>query len=147
MKFIRVLLVSCFIGLPLSAVTQKKSTEEKPQFGYFQCRDDAAKWTYGSETTLADTPKTTAQVILVNGQIRAVPYLSYGVTFSQLKGRALEMGVCKKEDADFEKQFSTYSTLEDIFRDEVDTRYTLFLAKHNLNKQFRDEDAEDFKKR
>ncbi len=57
------------------------------------------------------------------------------------------MGVCKKEDADFEKQFSTYSTLEDIFRDEIDTRYTLFLTKHNLDKQFHDEDTEDFKKR
>ena len=62
---------------------------------------------------------------------------------SGLANRAYEMSVCTHEDADFEKQFATYSALSKAYSDERSFRYIRFVMNHHdLNDQFIREDAE-----
>ncbi len=55
------------------------------------------------------------------------------------------MDTCKTEDAEFEKEFRKYSALAEAYSEERTFRYMHFLTKHNLDEQFVEEDAEDFK--
>lgn len=82
---------------------------------------------------------------MVNGQLRSLPHLNYGVTASELLIRAHEMDACIHEDSAFEKQFATYSSIASSYNEERIFRYEYFLTRHNLDEQFRKEDAQDFK--
>lgn len=81
----------------------------------------------------------------MNGQFRVLPHLSYGVTAGQLVERVYEMSACEHEDEEFQKNFNTYEQIEKSYREERTFRYMNFITKHNLDKQFVKEDAEDFK--
>jgi hypothetical protein len=87
------------------------------------------------------------EMVLVNGQIRLMFHLSYGVTSAQLIQRISELDICKIQDQDFEKQFHTYSEMADSYSEERIFRYRNFITKHNLEEQFVKEDAEEFKQR
>jgi len=145
MKSIKILLVSCFLGLSLQGVCQKSVPAETPKFGYFQCRADAQKWTYDPFDKTLEPKYITGSAIMVNGQFRVLPQLSYGVTSAALQQRIYEADVCTTEDADFEKQFFTYTRLKQAYAEERTFRYMNFLMKHNLLEQFAKEDTEQFK--
>ena len=145
MSNIKILLLSCFIGLTMRGVCQKPAPEDKPKFGYFQCRADVQKWTYDPFDKSLDPKYITGTAIMVNGQFRVMPQLSYGVTTTALQQRTYEAEVCIQEDAEFEKQFFTYSRLKEAYEDERSFRYMNFLMKHHLLEQFTKEDAEEFK--
>jgi hypothetical protein len=141
-------------GLPLLAsilmvmnpsIGQAPASAGVPKFGFFQCRADAQKWTYDPTANQLDPKFATGAAILVNGQVRVLPHLSYGVTFSGLTERIYESGVCTHEDSDFEKQFATYSTIQKSYQSEQTFRYANFITKHNLTEQFKKEDTEQFK--
>jgi hypothetical protein len=61
---------------------------------------------------------------------------------TELMQRVNEMEVCREEDAAFEKQYSTYSSISRSYSDEITFRYDYFLTRHNLREQFFKEDAE-----
>ncbi|MEI9980751.1 MAG: hypothetical protein WDN23_17475 [Edaphobacter sp.] len=145
MSNIKILFLFCFLALSLHGFSQQSAAQDKPKFGYFQCRADAQKWTYDPFDKTLSPKFTNGTAILVNGQFRVLPHISYGVTAGQLVERIYEMSVCRGEDEEFQKKFNTYATLEDSYREERTFRYMSFLTKHNLDKQFVKEDAEDFK--
>jgi|GEM_PF-5432010 len=128
-----------------SAYCQQNQAQEKTKFGFFQCRADTQKWTFDPFDKTLNPKFQAGAAILVNGQFRTLPHLTYGVTAGSLLQRAHEMDVCRREDLDFEKQFATYSSIEDSYREERTFRYMSFLTKHHLDEQFAKEDAEDFK--
>lgn len=140
-----VVLSICVLVINLPVFARQSKTEEKPKFGYLQCRADAQKWTYDPSGKQLDPKYLTGAAVMVNGQFRVLPHLSYGVTVGTLVQRIYEMSICTKEDAEFEKQFAMYSTIEQSYTEERTFRYMNFLTKHNLDKQFVKEDAEDFK--
>jgi hypothetical protein len=145
-----VLLNKILISISIALVTapiiaQDVAIKAKHEFGVLQCRADAQKWTYDSFDKKLPDKKRDGTAIMVNGQFRALPHLSYGVAASELLIRAHEMDICIHEDADFEKQFATYSSISSSYSEERTFRYKYFLAKHNLDDQFRKEDAEEFK--
>jgi hypothetical protein len=125
-------------------LAQQVKQTEKDKFGFFQCRADAQKWTFDPfDKTLA--PKyITGTAVMVNGQFRVHPHLSYGVTMRDLIQRTYEMGVCTHEDAKFEKQFTMYSLMEKLYSEEQTFRYMNFIMKHHLDEQFAKEDKEEF---
>ncbi len=126
-----------------SIEASKKQTN--PKFGYLQCRADAQKWTSDPFDTTDARNLMMNTAIMVNGQMRAIPHITLHVTVSGLMERTYEMDVCIREDADFEKQFATYSSLAEAYKDERCFRYMYFITKHNLDEQFRKEDAEGSK--
>ena len=124
---------------------KKDKKHPGPKYGYFDCRAEAQKWTSDPSDSQDARNLSANAAILVNGQIRAIPAITPHVTATGLMERAYEMAVCVHEDADFEKQFNTYSFLQDHYNEERSARYSLFLLKHNLMEQFVKEDAEDYK--
>lgn len=118
----------------------RKQTE--PKFGDLQCRADAQKWTADPFDTKDARNLSINTAIMVNGQFRSIPAITPHVTVSGLMNRAYEMSVCIQEDADFEKQFRTYSALSKAYSDERSFRYMYFVMRHNLEDQFIKEDAE-----
>ena len=146
MKLHRLLLLTiCGLAPLQTALCLQNKQVDKPKFGLFQCRADAQKWTFDPFDKTLDPKFLTGAAILVNGQFRTLPQLTYGATVGSLVERTYEMDVCKQEDPDFEKQFRTYSSIEDSYRAERTFRYMLFLTKHHLDEQFAKEDAEEFK--
>jgi hypothetical protein len=145
MSTMTILLLGCFLGLSAQAIAQTSTTEAKLKFGYFQCRADAQQWTYDPFDKSLEPKYITGAAIMVNGQFRVLPHLSYGVTTIVLQQRVYEAAVCITEDADFEKQFLTYSRLKQAYEEERAFRYLNFLMKHRLLDQFTKEDAEEFK--
>jgi hypothetical protein len=125
--------------------SQQTKAAKKDKFGFFQCRADAQKWTFDPFDKTLDPKFLTGTAVMVNGQFRVLPHLSYGVTMSTLLNRIYEMGVCTHEDPEFEKQFSMYSLIENSYNDERTFRYLNFIMKHNLIEQFTKEDTEEFK--
>jgi len=121
----------------------KKQTE--PKFGYLQCRADAQKWTSDPFDNKDARNLTVNTAIMVNGQLRSIPSITPHAPVGVLMDRAYEMAVCEHEDAEFEKQFNTYSSLEGAYTHERYFRYMYFVMKHNLEEQFIKEDAEDNK--
>lgn len=121
----------------------KKNTG--PKFGYLQCRADAQKWTTDPFDTKDARNLQVNTAIMVNGQFRSIPSITPHATVSVLMDRAYEMSVCIREDADFEKQFATYSSLSRAYNDERSFRYMYFVMKHDMNEQFIKEDAEENK--
>jgi hypothetical protein len=121
-------LITCgCLGLSVSATGKKAATNEKEEFGYFQCRADAQKWTYDPFDKTLEPKYSTGSAIMVNGQFRVLPHLSYGVTTMGLQKRTYEAVVCMHEDAEFEKQFFTYSRLKEAYEEERSFRYLNFL--------------------
>jgi hypothetical protein len=125
----------------------KDSIEESkkhpgPKFEYLQCRADVQKWTADPFDTKDARNLSPNIMTMVNGQLRSIPSITPHVTVSGLMDRAYEMSVCTHEDADFEKQFATYSSLLKAYSDERSFRYMYFVMKHNLYEQFIKEDAE-----
>jgi hypothetical protein len=89
-----------------------------PKFGALQCRADAQKWTSDPFDNKDARNPAANPAVMVNGQLRAMPWLTQHVTLKQLMERAYEMSVCKGEDADFERQFVTYSTISKSYSEE-----------------------------
>jgi hypothetical protein len=145
MKLAQFRFIATVTLITASSAYCQKNPQEKPKFGFFQCRADAQKWTFDPFDKTLDPKFQAGAAILVNGQFRTLPHLTYGVTVGSLLQRAYEMDVCKREDPDFEKQFATYSSIEDSYREERTFRYMSFLTKHHLDEQFAKEDIEDFK--
>jgi hypothetical protein len=121
----------------------KKHPESK--FGSLQCRADAQKWTSDPFDTKDGRNLFVNTAIMVNGQLRSIPTITPHVTVTGLMERTYEMAVCAEEDAEFEKQFATYSSLAKAYSEERCSRYTLFLLKHHLDEQFHKEDVEENK--
>lgn len=122
---------------------QDSNTQTGPKFGYLQCRADAQTWTSDPFDNKDARNMMVNTAIMVNGQFRSIPSITQHVTVVGLMKRAHEMSVCEQEDADFEKQFSTYSSLARAYDQERCFRYKLFLTTHHLDEQFikEDEDA------
>jgi hypothetical protein len=125
----------------------KDSIEEskknpRSKFGMFQCRADAQNWTTDPLDSKDARSLSVNTGILVNGQFRSVPPITRHVTVSVLQQRVYEMTVCEREDAEFEKQFGTYSAMSKAYSEEVCFRYMYFLTTHKLDEQFIKEDAE-----
>jgi hypothetical protein len=150
------LMCACVLILPSLLLCQQEPMPKKlgpdtiklvqehpgPKFGALQCRADAQKWTSDPFDNKDARNLGANPAVMVNGQFRTMPHITMHVTSSQLMERAYEMSVCEGEDADFEKQFVTYSTLSKSYSDERCFRYRYFLTKHNLEEQFYKEDAE-----
>lgn len=113
-----------------------------PKFSYLQCRADTQKWTSDPFDGKDARNLSANTAIMVNGQLRSIPALTPHVTVGELVGRIYEMSVCEETDVDFEKQFRTYSMLEDAYKEERTFRYMYFLTRHGLDAQFVKEDAE-----
>jgi hypothetical protein len=147
MDILKAFLFSICISASTVAVCQQQPMPDKlsPKIGYLQCRADAQKWTTDPFDTKDARNLTTNTAIMVNGQLRSIPAITPHVTVSGLMNRAYEMSVCIHEDAEFEKQFATYSALSNAYQDERNFRYIRFVMKHNLNGQFIKEDAEENK--
>lgn len=135
----------CLTLLGTSFVRSQEKDSTKPKFGVFQCRADVQKWTYDPFDKTLSPKFTTGTAILVNGQFRVLPHISYGVAAGQLVERIYEMNVCEHGDEEFQKKFNTYAQIEDSYKEERIFRYENFITKHNLDKQFVKEDAEGFK--
>src|SRR5580700_8120833 len=99
----------------------------EPKFGYLQCRADAQKWTADPFDTKDGRNLFVNTAIMVNGQFRSIPRITPHVTVNGLMERTYEMAVCADKDAEFEKQFATYSSLAKAYSEERCSRYTLFL--------------------
>ena len=124
---------------------QMSKANPSPQFGFLKCRADAQKWTTDpfDKDDARNLGLNTAK--MVNGQFRAIPRITPHVTVRGLLERTHEMEVCTAEDADFEKQYATYSAIAKAYEEEVSYRYQLFVIKHHLDEQFVREDAEENK--
>ena len=120
-------------------------TNPSPEFGFLKCRADAQKWTADpfDKTDPRTLGANTAK--MVNGQFRIIPTITSHVTVRGLLERAHEMEVCSVEDADFEKQYATYSAMARAYEEEVSNRYQLFVIRHHLDGQFVKEDEEENK--
>jgi hypothetical protein len=168
-----VLLTACILAAPTIALCQQEPMPEKidpatvkllqdqekrlkdeaeeskkhsePKFGSLQCRADAQKWTIDPFDNKDGRNLAVNTAIMVNGQFRTISHITPHVTVIGLQERTHEMEVCTEEDSDFEKQFSTYSTIAETYEEERTFRYMYFLSRHNLDKQFIKEDAEDNK--
>lgn len=116
-----------------------------PKFGYLKCRADAQKWTADPFDAKDARNLSVNTAKMVNGQFRSVPRITPHVTVKGLLERAYEMEVCTEEDADFEKQFATYSAMAKAYREEHCFRYMYFVTRHHLDEQFLKEDAEENK--
>jgi hypothetical protein len=125
----------------LNAVQQGQK-QSGSKFGFLQCRSDAQKWTADPFDTKDARNLMVNTAIMVNGQFRSIPSITLQVTFAGLMQRTYEMSVCEAEDADFEKQFSTYTSLARAYEEEQCFRYRLFLTTHHLEEQFTKEDEE-----
>jgi hypothetical protein len=130
---------------------QTKNTIEEdkkhpgPEFGDLKCRADAQKWTADPFDGKDARSLSANRAIMVNGQFRSIPRITPHVTIRDLLERAHEMEVCTREDADFEKQFATYSAMARAYGEEHCFRYMYFLTRHHLDEQFVKEDAEENK--
>ncbi len=82
---------------------------------------------------------------MVNGQFRSIPPITPYVAVTGLLERVYEMEVCTQEDADFEKQFATYSAMAKAYSEEHCFRYMHFVTRHHMDEQFLKEDAEESK--
>jgi hypothetical protein len=105
----------------------------------------AQKWTIDPFDNKDGRNLNVNTAIMVNGQFRSISSITPHVTVTGLQERTYEMEICKTEDADFEKQFSTYSRIAEAYKEERTFRYVYFLMRHNLDKQFLSEDAENSK--
>jgi len=117
----------------------------EPKVGYLKCRADTQKWTADPFDDKDARNLSVNTVIMVNGQFRSIPLITPHVTVRGLLERAYEMEVCTAEDAEFEKQFTTYSAMAKAYREEHCSRQGLFLIKHHLDEQFVKEDADENK--
>jgi len=124
---------------------EESKKHPEPKFGYLKCRADAQKWTADPFDTKDARTVSANTAIMVNGQFRSIPRITPHVTVRGLLERAHEMEVCADEDADFEKQFATYSSIAKAYREEHCFRYMYFLTRHHLDEQFAKEDAEENK--
>jgi len=115
------------------------------EFGDLKCRADSQKWT--TDPFDAQDPRNLSsnRAVWVNGQFRSIPSMTPHLTVKSLLERAHEMEVCTREDADFEKQFGTYSAMAKAYNEEHCARYSLFVIRHHLDEQFVKEDAEENK--
>jgi len=118
---------------------EKEVTNSKklPTFTVQQCRSDAQEW------TLKEPPPWMTTLIVVNGQVRMMSPITPHTPITKLLDRIYEMTVCETVDADFEKQFHTYSQMHKSYQQEQHSRYALFLMKHELIEQFLKEDAKE----
>ena len=116
-----------------------------PEFGDLKCRADAQKWTTDPFDGKDARNLSANRAVMVNGQFRSIPRITPHVTVRTLLERAYEMEVCTGEDADFEKQFATYSAMAKAYNEEHCFRYMYFVTKHRLDEQFLKEDAEENK--
>lgn len=123
-----------------NAVGEAKKPPEQ-RFGYLKCRADAQMWTSDPFDTKDERNRFGGTAIMVNGQFRSRPESTPHVAVAGLMERVHEMEVCTQEDADFEKQFATYSSLSKAYDEEICFRYDGFLMRHNLREQFFKEDA------
>ncbi len=139
------LFLVCILAGNRSGAKQSTKPVEKDKFGVFQCRADAQKWTFDPFDKMLDPKFVIGTAVAVNGQLRVVPHLSYGVNLRALLTRKYEMSVCTHEDSDFEKQFSMYSIIAGSYSEEEAFRYQNFIVKHHLDVQFNKEDTEEFK--
>ena len=113
-----------------------------PRIRDLQCRADTQNWTLDPFDKSDPAALLGGVGLQVNGQFRLMPELTPNVTVSVLIDRAYEMSVCIHEDADFEKQFGTYSLMFKRYEEERIFRYMYFLMRHNLQDQFNREDVE-----
>jgi len=119
----------------LFGVSMSQEKKPLPTYSIQQCRVDTQEW------TLPDPAPTPGHVIIVNGQNRLVPITTAHAPIPKLLDRIYEMTICENVDADFQRQFSTYSTMIGLYKEEHHSRYVAFLLKHNLHEQFIKEDA------
>jgi hypothetical protein len=124
---------------------EESKKHPEPKFGYLQCRADAQKWTADPFDAKDARNLSANTAIMVNGQFRSIPGITPHVTVRGLLERAHEMEVCTSEDADFEKQFATYSAMAKAYSEEHCFRYMYFVVRHHLDEQFVKEDAEESK--
>jgi hypothetical protein len=117
----------------------------EPQFGDLKCRADAQKWTTDPFDAKDARNLSANRAVMVNGQFRSIPSMTPHATVRGLLERAHEMEVCTREDAEFEKQFATYSAMAEAYNKEHCFRYMYFLTRHHLDEQFVKEDAEENK--
>jgi len=129
----------------LEQMTLSSKKENAETFSVEQCRDDTQAWTLGGFSSKGKLEATGGYVVVVNGQSRLMPFPTSHTTIPQLLDRIHEMTVCERVDADFEKQFGTYSTMREEYQSEHEFRYLNFLIRHNLFQQFLQEDAADNK--
>jgi hypothetical protein len=116
-----------------------------PEFDDLECRADAQKWTADPFDGKDARGLSANRAIMVNGQFRSIPSMTPHVTVRGLLERVHEMEVCTHEDADFEKQFATYSAMARAYGEEHCFRYMHFLRRHHLDEQLVKEDAEENK--
>jgi hypothetical protein len=140
MNFLRAVLFSVCILTPALSLGQQG--HPGPKFGSLQCRADAQKWTTDPSDDKDARNLGVNTAIMVNGQFRSISHLTPHVAMTELMQRVNEMEVCREEDAAFEKQYSTYSSISRSYSDEITFRYDYFLTRHNLREQFFKEDAE-----
>jgi hypothetical protein len=119
--------------------------EPSKTFSVGECRADTQAWTLGDFSAGGKLLATGGYLILVNGQSRLIPIPTAHTPIPKLLDRIHEMTVCQKLDADFQKQFSTYSTMREQYQSEHETRYLCFLFKHSLFEQSLQEDAAENK--
>ena len=119
----------------------QSSAQVAPKFGYLRCRADAQKWTVDPFDEKDPRNAAGGGAVMVSGQFREMPYLTPHVTVVELMKRRYEMAVCATEDADFERQFGTYSYISESYDEEILFRYDAFLTRHHLRHEFFQEDA------
>ncbi len=114
-----------------------------PTFSAEDCRRDTQSWTSDPAEMWAGKNLLGGTLIIANGQSRLLPSpLTPRLPMPKLLDRIHEMTVCQTTDADFQRQFSTYSTIHRIYNEEEQFRYMKFLMDHGLFDQFIKEDAE-----
>jgi hypothetical protein len=89
--------------------------------------------------------KLTGTGVMVNGQFRIKSTVTAHVPFHGLLERGYEMAVCERTDADFDRQFNTYTLMLKLYDEEESGRYVGYILNHNLYDQFLKEDAETYK--
>ncbi len=130
------------LGHQMSNAAEESKKPPERKFGYLKCRADAQTWTSDPFDTKDERNHFGGTAIMVNGQLRMRTPLTLHVTMVGLMERTYEMEVCRQEDAEFEGQFATYSSMSKSYGDEMSFRYDYFLTRHNLREQFFKEDAD-----
>jgi hypothetical protein len=117
----------------------QKATESNtnPALNYSveACRADTQAWTEPRGSREVTYP------ILVNGEVRLMPCVTRHATIGTLTDRIRQMHICQGLDEDYEKQYSTYSTIRHLYMLEIQIRYESFLQKRDLSGQFYQEDT------
>jgi hypothetical protein len=129
----------------LSGATGEARKHREPEFGYLKCRADAQKWTSDPFDSKDARNLSVNTAKMVNGQFRSIPRITPHVTVNGLLVRVREMEACTREDADFERQFATYSAIARAYGEEHCFRYMYFVTRHHLEEQFLKEDTEENK--